>query len=75
MRKIGLHKVTLGRVELPRVAFSDRKGGEPKPPWWDVANILTEDGGFMLTEDGGAILMENEVKQIRLRPQEGGISR
>lgn len=40
-----------------------------KPPWQDVANILTEDGGFMLTEDGGAILLENEVKQIRLVPK------
>lgn len=74
MTGVKLQRVTLGSVRLRRVAFSVRRG-EKKEPWWDVANILTEDGGFLLTEDGGAILMESGVKQIRLRPQGGGISR
>lgn len=70
MHKVGLHKVTLGSVGLYRVALGDKRDSESKhEPWWDVANILTERGGFMLTEDGGALLMENNVKQIRLTPQ------
>lgn len=74
MNEIKLRKVQLGYVGLHRVAFSERET-ERKPPWWDVANILTEDGGFMLTEDGGAILLESGIKTIRLTPRNGGISR
>lgn len=68
MKRVKLHRVALGGVSVKRVAFGVRRG-ENKEPWWDVANILTEDGGFLLTEDGGAILMESGVKQIRLRPR------
>lgn len=67
MNEVRLRKIQLGHVGLKRIAFSERKGGEPKPPWWDVANILTEAGGFMLTEDGGALLMESGIKYIRAR--------
>ena len=71
MQRVELHKVSLGSVGLTRVAMGGRRKSEPKPPWMDVANILTEDGGFMLTENGGAILLESGVKQIRLTPKEG----
>lgn len=74
MKSVGLQRVALGTATLPRVAFTPKRG-EINPPWWDVANILTEDGGFMLTEDGGAILLENEVKQIRLIPKGSGAIR
>ena len=69
MQRVNLHKVTLGSVRLPRVAFGDRKGGEPKPPTPIGSYMLLEDGGFMLTEDGGAILLESGVKQIKLREE------
>lgn len=66
MRKVRLRKVSLGSVGLHRIAFSDYKKSEPKPPWFDVANLLTENGGFFLLENGGALLLENHVKQIKL---------
>lgn len=53
-------------VKLPRIGWSERVE-KSQEPWWDVANILTEEGGFLLTEDGGALLLENEVSQIKVQ--------
>lgn len=66
MRSIGLVRVTLGSVSVPRVALGGRKGRQPKPPLWDIDNLLLEDTAKMLTESGGDILLEVKINQIKL---------
>lgn len=67
MNKIGIPKITLAGVYLPLISFSPR-GKERQPHWWDVANLLTEKGGFFLTEKGGALMLEKETKVLGVKP-------
>ena len=52
-----IYSVGLSVVELPVVGWP-QIGSDSKPPFWNVDNILTEDGGNVLLEEGGCILLE-----------------
>ena len=59
MISVGLPKVTLGEVRLHTISLgAERDGQKPKPPFWNVDNLLLEDGSNFLLEDGGCVLLE-----------------
>lgn len=65
MRSVSLKKVSLGKSKLFRVSWSDGSTEQHKP-WWNVSNLLLENGANLLLENGGAILMEQKVEQLKV---------
>lgn len=58
MISIGLPKVALGTVRLGAIVLGVKRGEyTPTPPFWNVANLLLEDGANFLLEEGGCILI------------------
>lgn len=57
MRRVALRTVSIPKVSLRRVALSDKQK-ERKPAFWDVDNLLLEDGSNLLLENGGCVLLE-----------------
>ena len=64
MNGIGLYTIGLPSVTTEGIGWVGKS--EPKPPFWDVDNILMEDGDSLLNEDGGAFLLESIVSQLSL---------
>lgn len=58
MKKINIPIVSLPNISFHRVALS-KKRKEQKPPFWNVDNLLMENGDNLLFEDGSAILLES----------------
>ena len=58
MKKINIPIVSLPSVKFRRVALS-KKRKEQKPPFWNVDNLLMENGDNLIFEDGSAILLES----------------
>lgn len=58
MISVGLPKVALGKVQLETIVLGAKRGEyTPTPPFWNVDNLLLEDGANFLLENGGCILI------------------
>lgn len=58
MISVGLPKVALGKVQLGMIVLGRKRSENiPTPPFWNVDNLLLEDGSNFLLENGGCILI------------------
>lgn len=57
MKDINIPTVSLLNVNIHRVALSE-KIKLKKPMFWNIDNLLMENGDNLLFEDGGAIVLQ-----------------
>lgn len=59
IRKVGIPVVNSPSVKLPRVALSSERK-DVKPPFWNVDNLLIDNGDNLLLTDGGCLLIKTK---------------